>query len=174
MITFKPLENSHLPLLLKWLETPHVKAWWDQDIHWTPALIQEKYGSYVEGYKIENGLRKPMHAYVICFNNIEIGYIQLYNAHDFPREDNTSLNELPASLAAFDIFIGEESYVGKGIGSMIMQQFLQEKVDPHYEACFVDPDTANTRAIKAYEKVGFKIIKMIDDGAVSWMLRERA
>jgi len=30
--TFQPLAISHFPLLLQWLETPHVKAWWDQDV----------------------------------------------------------------------------------------------------------------------------------------------
>jgi aminoglycoside 6'-N-acetyltransferase len=31
-IAFAPLNESHLSLLLYWLETPHVKLWWDQDI----------------------------------------------------------------------------------------------------------------------------------------------
>jgi len=48
-ITFTPLQESHFPLLLKWLETPHVKAWWDKDIHWTPELIKKRYASYVQG-----------------------------------------------------------------------------------------------------------------------------
>ena len=51
-ITFTSLTESHFPLLLKWLETTHVKLWWDQDVKWTPELIQEKYGSYVKGYKL--------------------------------------------------------------------------------------------------------------------------
>ncbi|NBO24779.1 MAG: aminoglycoside adenylyltransferase, partial [Chlamydiae bacterium] len=28
-ITFAPLAESHFSLLLKWLESPHVKKWWD-------------------------------------------------------------------------------------------------------------------------------------------------
>lgn len=61
-ITFTPLAESNFPLLQKWLETPHVKAWWDQDVKWTPELIQEKYRDYVEGYKIENGIAKTIKA----------------------------------------------------------------------------------------------------------------
>lgn len=56
-ITFKSLSTNHLPLLLKWLETPHVKAWWYRDVKWTPKLIEEKFASYIEGYKIEDGVR---------------------------------------------------------------------------------------------------------------------
>lgn len=31
-ITFETLHESHFTLLLKWLETPHVKKWWDEDV----------------------------------------------------------------------------------------------------------------------------------------------
>jgi len=41
------------------VEINHVKAWWDQDLPWTPKLIEEKYGSYIHGYKIEKGIKKP-------------------------------------------------------------------------------------------------------------------
>ncbi len=47
-ITFETLSEKHFSLLLKWLETPHVKKWWDQDIHWTLGLIKEKYDNYVK------------------------------------------------------------------------------------------------------------------------------
>lgn len=165
-ITFTPLQESHFSLLLRWLEAPHVKTWWDQDIHWTPALIKEKYGDYVKGYKLERGIKKPLQAYVIYEDDQPLGYIQLYNAYDFPREDQIPLEGMPESLATIDIFIGEEDYVGRGFGSRIIQQFVRKYVDPHYATCFVDPDTRNASAIRAYEKAGFKKVKTIKEGTV--------
>ena len=50
-VIFKPLKREHFPLLLKWLETPHVKKWWDSDINWTLELIEKKYSSYTQGFK---------------------------------------------------------------------------------------------------------------------------
>ncbi len=44
-ITFKVLKEEHFLLLLKWLETPHVKLWW---VNWTLGLIKEKYDNYVK------------------------------------------------------------------------------------------------------------------------------
>ena len=170
MITFTPLQNQHLPLLLRWLETPHVKAWWDQDVAWTPELIKEKYGTYIEGYKLESGVRKPIHAFIISFDDQPIGYIQYYNAYDFPRDP--PLEGLSDSLAAFDIFIGDENYMGKGLGPIIIKQFLRDYIDPNYKACFVDTEIANSNAFKAYEKAGFKYIKTIYDCV--WMIRETA
>ncbi|MFP3012496.1 MAG: palindromic element RPE1 domain-containing protein [Rickettsia sp.] len=60
-ISFTPLSTSHFSLLLKWLEMPHVKLWWDEGIKWSLALIAQKYLSYVRGYKLENNryLSKP-------------------------------------------------------------------------------------------------------------------
>jgi aminoglycoside 6'-N-acetyltransferase len=45
IIEFTPLTEENLPLLLKWLETPHVKKWWDQNVKWTSELIQKKYSN---------------------------------------------------------------------------------------------------------------------------------
>jgi RimJ/RimL family protein N-acetyltransferase len=170
-ITFMPLQKAHLLLLLDWLEKPHVKAWWDQDVTWTIELVAENYGSYVDGYKLENGIRKPLWAYIACVSNKPVGYIQLYNAHDYPRDDGLSLDHLPKSLGAIDIFIGEEAYVGKGYGSAILTQFMEEYVDPQFDACFVDPDLDNVQAIRAYENAGFEPISTTEKSL--WMLRKK-
>lgn len=70
-ITFKPLHESHFPLLLKWLESPHIKKWWpgdrsllsteasaqvdsvggDQDVTYTIELVREKYSSPVSSLR---------------------------------------------------------------------------------------------------------------------------
>lgn len=168
-ITFKPLAESDFSHLLKWLQEPHVKAWWDQDIQWTPELIREKFGDYVNGYKTENGARKKVNAYIIHVGEIPIGYIQAYNAHDFSR--TKPLTGLPEKLAAFDIFIGEPDYVHQGIGSRALRQFLDTLYDEGYAYAFADPATANTAAIKAYGKAGFKIVQEHPDIGETWMVR---
>lgn len=170
-VEFDPLQERHFQLLLKWLQAPHVKKWWDTDILWNMDLIKEKYGPYIEGYKLEQGVKKILYGYIIFLNDTEIGYIQLYNAHDFPREDGLTLNDLPKSLAAFDLFIGEEAYIGKKLSTTIMEEFLKNYVDPYFEACFVDPNSANISAIRAYEKVGFQRIKTIKNS--EWLVRKR-
>ncbi|AZL16384.1 GNAT family N-acetyltransferase [Rickettsiales endosymbiont of Stachyamoeba lipophora] len=172
-IQFERLKEPHLSLLLKWLETPHVKAWWDQDIKWSDDLIKEKYGTYIDGYKLENNTKKPMHAFIIQLDSKPIGYIQYYNVYDFAHEDNIPLEGLPKSLAAFDIFIGEESFVGKGLGAVIINKILDEHIWPQFQACFVDVESSNIGAIKAYEKAGFRKIKTLDDGKVIWLLKEK-
>lgn len=171
-LTFIPLQESHFPLLLKWLEMPHVKAWWDQDVQWTSKLIKKKFETYVQGYKILKNIKKPMHSFIICKDEKEIGYIQFYNAYDFPREQGYVIEGLPKNMASLDVFIGEKDEVGKGLGALLLMQFLKEHIDPVYEACFVDPDTANVQAIRTYEKAGFKAVKTVSKGAITWMMRK--
>lgn len=174
-VTFEPLTESHFPFLLKWLEAPHVKAWWDQDVKWTPELIQEKYGNYVKGHKRlklkDQVIEKPMHAFIISLDDTPIGYIQIYNAYDFPRAK--PLMGLPEKLAAFDILIGEQNYLAKGIGSQALRQFLDNFCDNSYTHVFADPDIDNKAAIKTYENAGFKRGTEDADTGKVWMLKEQ-
>lgn len=147
---------------------PHVKAWWDKDVDWTPELIREKYISYVKGYKLENGVAKAISSYIIAIDDTPIGYIQLYNAYDFFR--SKPLTGLPSSLAAFDIFIGEELYLKKGISSKAIAQFLRE-YGKSYTHILADPECTNLAAIRAYEKSGFKKMNEQPDGGKIWMIR---
>lgn len=165
-IEFKSLSDSHFLLLLEWLEKPHIKAWWDRDINYTETLVKEKYTSYTQGYKLENGAKKAIHGFVIYVDNKPIGYIQIYNAYDFARK--TFLIDLPESLAAIDFFIGDINYIGKGIGAEALKVFDYQG----YKNILVDPDMDNIAAIKTYEKAGFKRIKVSTDTHEIWMLKE--
>lgn len=169
-VTFTPLQKTHFPLLLKWLYTPHLRIWWDPNTDWTNELIEKKYTPYTQGFKILGDIKKPMHAFIIMINETPIGYIQYYNKHDFPPEQGYSTEEFPKPLAAIDFYIGEKDYIGKGLGQKTLHNFLNEHVFKKYNACFVDPDTANKTAIHTYEKVGFKIIKEIAELTITWMI----
>jgi ribosomal protein S18 acetylase RimI-like enzyme len=165
-ITFIPLHTSYFPVLLKWLETPHVKNWWDQDVSYTMALIHEKYGAYSKGYKLIAGIQKPIQSFIIHHNHIPVGYIQMYNAYDFHVSD--ALSGLPKNLGAIDMFIGEATYLRQNIGSSAIQLFLEQHLYPRYQYALVVPDYANEIAIKTYEKAGFTILKRVDK--IFWMV----
>ncbi len=178
-INFESLNKSHFPLLLKWLLNPHVKQWWDQEIKWTEELISERYTSYTRGYKIlsfKEGIeiRAKIHAFIIKFNDIPIGYIQYYNTHDFPAHQGYDLSTLHESCAGLDCYIGELNYTNKGIGPKALAIFLKDFVLKEFEQVFVDPETDNLNAIKAYTKVGFNKIIGQQDFGIFWMLFERS
>ncbi len=167
-ITFKPFQKDHLPLLFKWLEKPHVKVWWDPDIDWTPELLQEKYGTHADGYYLEDGIKKPLRAFIVEVDHQPVAYVQLYDIHNYPGDNGIPEGELPDRSCGLDIFIGDEAFVGKGYGTAILKEFLSQHVAPSHEACFVDPDKNNRSAIRAYEKAGFRVLQ--EAGQTLWMV----
>lgn len=171
-ISFYPLTKNDLSLLYKWLLTTHVRTWWDTKVPWTMNLIQEKYETYIRGYKLVNHVKKPLYAYIIHCDNIPIGYIQTYNTHNFPHEPKFNLHKLPTSCAGLDFYIGEEAYLGKGLGSIILKKFLAQHVWPHYTSCLVNTEANNTAAIKTYEKAGFK--SYATAGTTLFMIADRS
>lgn len=173
-IHFLPLQQSYFSLLLKWLESRHIKKWWDADIKWTPQKIEEKYTSYVYQYKevpIQGQeIRKPLYAFIISLNGQPIGYIQYYNWYDFPPCEEEREQNLPLSCASFDMYIGEEAYVSKGWGSYALSVFLKEYIFSQFDSVFVEPEVANLVAIKAYKKVGFKKLSEKKEGSCIKMI----
>ncbi len=172
-ISFTPLQKNHFPLLLKWLQAPHVKAWWSQSSRWTTALVTEKYDTYVDGYKVVGEDHKPIHAYVIKVDDTPVGYIHHYNVRDFFREYDYSMHDLPPSCAGFDWYIGEATYIGKGIGTKVLELFLNTIVLKTFKAVFIDADSKNVIAIRVYEKVGFKKLTLMNNGTITLMLKNQ-
>lgn len=167
-ISFTPLETDHLPLLFEWLQKSHVKIWWDPHVDWTPELLQEKFGSYPDGYYFEDGIKKPLRAFIVELDLQPIAYVQLYEVRNYPGADSIPEDQLPTNSVGLDIFIGEEAFLGKGYGTKILKAFLTQKVAPSQEACFVDPDKNNLKAIGAYEKAGFRTLQ--EAGKTLWMV----
>jgi RimJ/RimL family protein N-acetyltransferase len=165
-ISFISLNESHFPTIFKWLETTHVKQWWQYDAEWVRKLKEEK----INGYQADDGIKKPMDVYIICVDEHPVGYIQIYNAYDFPR--SKPLIGLPLALAAFDIFIGDETYLNKGIAHHAINQLFDQYKE--YTHLFADTDINNHIAIKAYEKCGFKKISIQHDTNEVWMIKQKS
>jgi aminoglycoside 6'-N-acetyltransferase len=178
-ISITPLCSDHFLLLLKWLESPHVKKWWDNDISWTETKIHEKYESYVDGYeilKLEDGstIKKTIHPFIIKVDGLPIGYIQYYNKHDFPSHHHYSSSCLPQNCASFDIYIGEKEYIGHGIGQKTLRLLLPLMIKDQYMFIFADPERKNIQAIKCYQKVGFRKMEFQPSDSVFFMLKPLA
>jgi len=160
-LSFVPLSADHFALLHKWMQEPHVLQWWGEGKTWSFEDIQKKYHSYALGYKIEQGMKKPIFPFIICIEEHPIGFIQFYNAleHEMGYKVEENWVNSSRSLAAIDFYIGDTQHIRKGFGAEVLKAFLHDYVFINFEACLVDPEKSNKIAIKTYAKAGFTTVQ---------------
>lgn len=86
-----------------------------------------------------------------------IGFIQII---DPAREESHYWGDVAPDLRAIDIWIGEETDLGKGYGTKMMQLALARCfADPRVTSVLIDPLASNTRAHRFYERLGFRFVE---------------
>jgi aminoglycoside 6'-N-acetyltransferase len=135
-----------------WLNLGNVLQFYAEKPH-TLGEIKEKYLPLVRKDSLTKG-------FIIEMDGIEIGFIKTYFIKDYP--DYAKHLDLKGNPAAFDVFIIDE-FQGKGIGPKVIRQFIDEKifVNPKIKEIVIGPNKENHNAIKAYEKIGFKFLKLV-------------
>ena len=137
---FRPVTPDDLQMIAGWLAEPHVAKWWDDpDEH--IAAIRE----HIDSISVE-----PL---IIELDGRPIGYLQSYDPH---LEDDHPYQDQPFGTLGIDLSIGVPDLVGIGHGSAIVRQFVEELFAEGTPRVIIDPDPANLRAIRAYERAGFK------------------
>ena len=144
-ITFIPLKESHLCLLQKWLNQPHVNPWWGKK-EWTAAAIKEKYLPYTVA-------TSKVKAFIIQVKAMPIGYIQYYAVKDFPKGLPF---DIEPTMAGIDFLIGEESYLAKGFAVPIIMHYSKDCIPKQFTQIIADPLIDNKRSINLLKKLGFK------------------
>lgn len=152
MIRFRKLKSEDYELMYKWLNKPHVIKWYTQGSI-SFERVKEKYGAYLEP-------QSKFIPFIIMFEDVPIGYIQTYYIDKL--EYYSTIVKVDNS-AGIDLFIGDENYVHKGLGSKIIGAFINSEVFnmKDISCCIIGPDPENKIAIKSYEKAGFKFLKQV-------------
>ncbi|MBA2649536.1 MAG: hypothetical protein H0U75_08085 [Legionella sp.] len=60
----------------------------------------------------------------------------------------------------------------KGYGSIILEEFADQILSSHFNYCLIDPFTNNQRAIRAFEKAGFKVVNQFQTHETTWMIKK--
>lgn len=149
-VTFRDFDLPQaLPDLLRWLGDPDVRPWYDEG-ELTAANIAERFAP-----------RAGIHCYVIVIDDQPAGYIQTYRIGDEP-EYQQQIDVDPDAVAT-DLFIGEAAYRNRGWGTVVLRVFLERIVFGEMGAslAMIAPDPKNLRAVRSYEKVGFRQAKTV-------------
>jgi aminoglycoside 6'-N-acetyltransferase len=155
---FRAMTAADLPLIQRWLALPHVVEWW---------------GKPDEQYALVSGdLDEPtMHQFILAQAGRPFGYLQCYDLTEW----NAGFGPQPEGTRGIDLFIGEPDMIGLGHGSALLRCFADELLQKGAPRMVTDPDPANGRAIRAYEKAGFEQQHVVEtpDGPALLMARNR-
>ena len=116
-------------------------------------------------------LEQPaMDQFVVTIDGRPFAYLQCYDQRAWP--DN-GLGIHPPGTRGIDQFIGEADMLDRGHGSVFIRSFVDSLLTAGISRVVTDPDPTNARAIRAYEKAGFRKDRLVDtsDGPALLMVR---
>lgn len=146
----REIEEQDNVILAKWLSNPAVLEFY------------EGRDNSFDLDKVNTVFYTPEDDSVKCiveYNDKKIGYIQFYQLDNESKEEYGYLNE---NVYGIDQFIGEVEYWNKGIGTLLVTNMMNFLIEcKKAERIVMDPQIRNTRAIRCYEKCGFKKVKIL-------------
>ncbi|MBD0337904.1 MAG: GNAT family N-acetyltransferase [Thermoleophilia bacterium] len=130
-VVLRPLEHGDIPGLVEIGRQPAVSRWW-------AGITEEKLTAKAEG-------RDEVSALAVLVDGEVAGMIQ-YHEEDHPEYES----------AGIDIFLSEEVH-GQGVGTDAVRTLARWLVHERgHHRLTIDPAVENARAIRAYEKAGFR------------------
>jgi RimJ/RimL family protein N-acetyltransferase len=161
MFTFSDFKKCHLPILRSWLHQPHVKKYWQESDDDTELEVKF----------LQKHPARGVQAFIVGHDDKEIGYIQYYDA----KKLGGGWWELePPGTFGIDLMIGSTHAVGKGLGPLIIKEFVNFLCSREVgvRSIVIDPDPQNRYAILAFEKAGFSREKeIITPGGAALLMR---
>ena len=152
-------------MLHDWLRRPHVAEWW------TPAPSLDE---VIEEFTPLTQRGNRDQAYIAFEGDRAIGYIQSYVVKD--AGDGWWEDETDPGARGIDQFLADADQLGRGLGTAMVRAFVTRLFeDPAVTKIQTDPDPRNARAIRCYEKAGFRAVREVDtpDGRALLMMMKR-
>ena len=155
-ITFAPVTAADLPLLAEWLAQPHWQEWWSADAATELGYIR----AMLEG-------RDSTRPFLIKRDGRPIGYIQVWRIADARVEpwltEAPWVMALPDDAVGVDLSIGPAGLLSQGLGARALAAFVAMLRAEGHRTIIIDPDPGNARAVRAYEKAGFRPVPGLSD-----------
>ena len=167
-VTLRLMTEHDLPMLHDWLNRPHIVQWWGGEK--ARPTLREVTERYLPRVLVEEAVTP----YIAMLNQEPIGYAQSYvalgaGAGWWEEETDPGVRGVDQSLA-------DPTQLGKGLGTKLVVALVDLLfADPQVTKIQTDPSPKNLRAIRCYEKAGFRRMKTIvtPDGPALYMLQTR-
>ncbi|MFS0690693.1 GNAT family N-acetyltransferase [Sporosarcina sp. 179-K 8C2 HS] len=151
-VAFRELIYEDKFLLAKWLSDPEVLQFYEgRDRPLDLRQVEEDFYGEVDDET----------RCLILYDEEPIGYVQFYPVGEEERRVYGYSDSLEI-LYGMDQFIGEPKYWNKGIGTQLIEMLVAHLLtEKDADRIVMDPQTWNERAIRCYEKCGFKKVKLL-------------
>lgn len=162
---FRPLSIADMPLLHEWINRPHVAEWWD-----SPVTLDDVRVDFVSCLSDDSDTQ----VFIAHLDGRAIGFIQSYVTAR--SGDGWWPNETDPGVRGIDQFLADETALNQGLGTAMVRAFVAQLfADPAVTRIQTDPSPANARAIRCYEKSGFRRVGVVvtPDGQALLMVCER-
>jgi aminoglycoside 6'-N-acetyltransferase len=153
LLVIRRMEDSpdDYALLARWLTDERVLFYYEgRDNPFSIERVREKYAPRV---LVKEGI-VPC---ILVYENHPIGYLQFY-----PADIVEYAFDGRGKIFALDLFIGEPQFWNKGLGTRFLTLILRYLFEQQgADWTILDPHVDNQRAIRAYEKAGFRKLKLL-------------
>jgi RimJ/RimL family protein N-acetyltransferase len=151
-IVIRPLKEEDKYILAKWLSDPVVLQYYEgRDCPFTTKKVEEEFFR-----QSDEAVRC-----IFIFKGKEIGFVQYYPIDEEER-DKYGYRQSKEVIYGTDQFIGETDYWNRGVGTILISALKKYLVGTlGADRLVMDPMVWNERAIRCYEKSGYKKIKIL-------------
>lgn len=171
-LSIRYVTENDVQTISNWLSNPEVLRFYEgRDKPQSSQQVREHYIS-----SSEDSNKKC----IVEYKNQSIGYIQMYSL-DPEWKALYGYNERE-NVWGMDQFIGETAYWNRGIGTELVQAAITYIMNEFGAvAIAMDPRVSNERAIRCYEKCGFRKVKVLKEHELHegiledcWMMEYKA
>ena len=167
-VRLRLMTADDIPMLAEWFRRPHVLEWWDAE---EAALPLEQIRAL---YLPEAMALEKVTPYIAMHDGRPLGYAQSYVA--MGSGGGWWETETDPGVRGIDQFIAVPEKLGQGLGTALVKELVRMLfADDTVTLVQTDPDPTNARAIRCYEKAGFRRLRSIvtPDGPAEYMVRDR-
>jgi aminoglycoside 6'-N-acetyltransferase len=154
LIPFAP--ERDLDLLRSWLRQAHVSRWW---------------GDPEEALKDASARPHGGGDALIAVGGVPVGYVR-WQVPTREELDAAGLQEVPDDVIDIDMAVGEEAWIGRGIGPAALAILRDRLTRAGAKMVVLATSVENERAVRAYEKAAFtRRRQFVDtDGDTYWLM----
>ncbi len=153
-VSIREMKHTDYEIMAQWLSTEEVLEFYgDVNSPFTLQQVKDK-------YKPRVNRKVSVTPYIVELAGSPIGFMQYYILDEKIQEKFG----YPTNLTVFGIdqFIGYPKLFNKGIETKIIRLFIEHIYQhKHVDFIILDPAISNTRAIRTYEKCGFRKVKKL-------------